>query len=160
MSTPIPIFLIAQHLQACNLYGANPSLGAITWSSATDIASAAGAATFDGIRWRSEAILEMIRAADLFVNNNLIVGYDFDTILREIQPPNGTGNLVGMVQQYTHGKVVASYKIPGGSTTYYIGAMGVWGPLEWSVESGRNVATATLKPTGVNIYVGTSAPTF
>ena len=160
MSTPIPIFLIAQHLQACQLYGSNPTAGAITWTTLADLAAAAGVGVFDGITFRSDATLEMIRPADLLINNNLIVGYDFDVVLREVQPVNGSGNLVGAVTQYTHGKVVASYKIPGGSTTYYIGAMGVWGPLEWSIQSGRNVATVTLKPTGYNLYVGTTAPTF
>ena len=161
MSTSIAQFLQPFNLRALNIYGSNvSSTGTLTWGTAVDICSAAGLATFEQVRFRTEALLEMIKASDHSWNNYLIGGYDFDMTVMEVIPDNGVGALVDMSYASTHMKAVASYGRLGSSSLIYVGAFGPVGPVEFGIQAGKNVASLTIKPAGTALYIGTSAPTF
>ena len=153
-------YVLPTNLRTTNISGSNvSSTGTVTFSTDVDISSASGLKTFEAVRFNTEAILEMIKAADQYWNNYLIGAYDFDVEVREVIPDNGVGALTTIVQANTHGKVVACYGRLGSSSLIYVGTYGVWGPLEFGIQQGKNVAMSRLKPIGAGLYIGTSAPT-
>lgn len=153
-------YLLGKNMRSLEVDGDNvSSTGNVTFSGGTDICSADGIATFEQVEFNTDAILEMVKPADQLWNNNLIIGYDYDIAVREIIPDNGVGALMDIVQNNTHGKVVACYGRLGAAGAIYIATYGVWGPMRFPIMNGRNVAEASLKPVGFGLYIGTSAPT-